>query len=93
MAVKGDEMNLDKYFELPHTPSAFSPVGKLMRRILEESPDISFQDARNLAKEQLLKAGGRRKYQVFTPKQDAKRAARFNAIPETAKSAYPTKEL
>lgn len=84
-------MNLDQYFEMPTTPSKGSPVGLLMQRILEESPDLTFEDARALAHAQMLKASGRRVYRVTTPAEDKKRAAsrpsRVDGTPETAIAA------
>jgi len=64
-----------------------------MQRIIAESPEISFEEARKLAKEQLLKAVGRKRYYVTTPKQDKARAESFNrrvdAVLESGKSGRP----
>lgn len=79
LSVCPDELKaLDEYFEMPSTPSKESPVGLLMQRILEESPDLSLEDARNLAQAQLVKASGRRVYKVTTPAQDKESRERFS---------------
>lgn len=76
---------------LSELPEVNSPLGMLMQRILEESPELSFEQAREAARNQLHKCAGRKYYRVTTPKQDArsiaslKRAA--NATRETAISA------
>jgi hypothetical protein len=82
---------IDQYFQVQDTPSKQSPVGLLMQRILEETPDLSFEDARKLAQTQLVKAGGRRVYRVTTPAQDRQSAESFrrrsNPTSETAIAA------
>jgi len=51
------------YCDLADTPSRNSPVGQsLMRRILDESPAMTFEQARELANQQLSKAAGRKNY-------------------------------
>jgi hypothetical protein len=50
-----------------------------MRRILDESPDLAFGQAKQLAQMQLLKAAAKRNYRVTTPKQDEERAKRVAA--------------
>src|SRR5215469_7291002 len=71
-------------------PEPESPVGSLMQRIWEESPDLSFEECRQLAQRQLLKAAGRKNYRVTTPGQDAANLRRMNprvdATRESAKS-------
>ena len=54
-----------------------SPVGSLSERILAESPELSPEEIVQLARNQLLKAAGRKKCRVTTPKQDAASLARF----------------
>src|SRR5215470_17150721 len=70
-----------------------SPVGLLMQRIIAESLEISFEEARKLAKEQLLKAAGRKRYYVTTPGEDARErqrmARRVNPVLESGKSGHP----
>lgn len=84
-------MNLGEYFQMQNTPSKESPVGLLMQRVLEESPDLSFEEARNLAQTQLVKASGKRIYRVSTPGQDKERAEsfrrRFNPTPQMGTAA------
>ena len=63
-------MTLDEYFQMRDTPMKQSPVGLLMQRILEETPDLSFEDARRLAQTQLVKASGKRNYTPRTPGQE-----------------------
>ena len=82
-------MNLDEYFDLPDSPAAKSPAAALMRRILEEKPSMSIDEARQVAHNQLLKAAGRKNYRVSTPSQDEKRFARFDATLKSGKTAYP----
>ena len=74
-------------FDLAATPSRNSPVGSLMRRILDESPDLTFEQGRQLAQAQLLKAAGKRNYRVTTPKEDRQTVERFRKI------VNPTLEL
>jgi hypothetical protein len=68
-----------------------------MRRILDESPELSFEEARQLARTQLLKASARRNYRVTTPKQDKERAEQFrksvNATRESGKNTHPSQEV
>ena len=64
-------------FDLAATPSRNSPVGSLMRRILDESPDLTFEQAKQLARPQLLKASAKRNYRVTTPKQDKETVEQF----------------
>lgn len=81
---------LERYFSLPSSPEPKSPMGELMRRILADDPGLSFEQARSLARKQLLKAAGRKNYRVTTPRQDEVAAermkARVNPTPETAKT-------
>jgi hypothetical protein len=81
---------LSVYFDLPSGPERGSPLGVLMRRIVAESPEIGFGEARRLASKQLWKAAGRKRYNVTTPRQDKARAERLkaqvNATLETAKT-------
>jgi len=77
-------MTLKEYFALPGSPAPKSPVGSLMQRILAESPEFSFEDARQLARNQLFKAAGRKNYRITTPKQDEARAKGVKAFREKA---------
>jgi hypothetical protein len=65
-----------------------------MRRILDESPDLTFEQARQLTQQQLLKAAAKRNYRVTTPKQDVETAKRFkrrvNPTQESGKNAHPS---
>ena len=45
--------------------------------ILDESPELSFEEARQLARTQLLKAAGKKNYRVTTPKEDRQTVERF----------------
>src|SRR5215469_3420939 len=65
------------YFDLAAMPSRNSPAGSLMRRILDESPDLTFEQAKQLTQPQLLKAAAKRNYRVTTPRQDEETAKRF----------------
>jgi hypothetical protein len=83
-------------FDQAAAPSRNSPVGSLMRRILDESPDLTFEQAKQRARTQLLKAAAKRNDQVTTPKQDRQRAEQFrksvNAIRESGKHTHPSEE-
>ena len=59
-----ERQNLSEWFAMPDTPAVGSPVGKLMRTILEKNPGISFEDARTEAKALLWQAAGRKVYRV-----------------------------
>ena len=74
-------MPLDEYFKQTDTPSRGSPVGLMMERILNESPELDFETCRKMAQEQLLKAAKRKSYRPQTPKQEAKRLERFKRRP------------
>ena len=65
------------YFDQAATPSRNSPVGSLMRRILDESPDLTFEQAKQLAQTQLLKGSAKRNYRVTTPGQDKETVEQF----------------
>jgi hypothetical protein len=43
------ELTAIDYFDRADTPSRNSPVGSLMRRIMAESPELRFEQARQLA--------------------------------------------
>jgi hypothetical protein len=89
MALVGPCIFLNN-FDLTDAPSRISPVGSLMRRILDELPDRTFEQARQLANQQLLKAAAKRNYRVTMPRQDKETAERFrkrvNPTPESGKS-------
>lgn len=68
-------MTLQEYFALPNTPSQHSPVGNLMIKILEEDRNLSFEEARKLANEQIQKGARRKNFRVLTPGQEAEQAA------------------
>jgi len=84
------------YFDLATTPSRNSPVGALMRRILDESPDLSLEQAKQLTQQQLLKAAAKRNYRITTPGQDRETAERFrkrvNPTRESGKNTHPGEE-
>jgi hypothetical protein len=81
------------YFDLAATPSRNSPMGSLMQRILAESPELSFEEAHQLARTQLLKAAAKRNYRVTTPKQDKAAVEQFrkrvNPTRESGKNTHP----
>jgi hypothetical protein len=65
-------MELQEYFQLPHTPSKHSPVGFLMVNVLAKNPGMSFDDARTEANRLLDRAAGRKIYsmpRVLSPSQ------------------------
>lgn len=67
-----------------------SPLGRLMLAILEEGSASTLDEARRLARLQLLKAAGRKYYRLTTPQQDKAAAERLkrrvNPTLETAKT-------
>ena len=91
---------LDQYFQRTDTPSANSPVGNLMARILAKFPESSFADARTKAHELLGQAAGRRKYQtpaVLSPEEQERRRAVFDdfkrARPDVSGLDVPTQAV
>ena len=72
-------MTLTEYFALSNTPMPNSPVGRLMQTIVQDEPGINFEEARKQAQECLNRAAGRKSYQVYTPKQEAKQRERLEA--------------
>lgn len=81
------------YFGLPDTPSANSPVGMLMLRVLHKNPGMEFETARLEANRLLETASGKRVYRVptvYSPEEMAERKARMIAAfgkSETAQEA------
>jgi hypothetical protein len=82
---------VQEYFGKTETPSAGSPVGELMVKVLDKNPDIGFWDARLLANALLDKAAGSRVYRfprVLSPEEQAEQKerlrARFTALPKAA---------
>ncbi len=74
---------LKKYFEQTDTPSENSPVGKLMLKILEQCPNLSFEQAREQAHKMLERAAGKWRYalpEVRTPEEEAARQVTFRAL-------------
>jgi len=57
-------MNVETYFAQPDSPSANSPVGKLLVRILAEYPESTFASAREKAHELLAVAAKARVYRL-----------------------------
>ena len=75
-------MTLEEYFEQPDTPSAGSPVGILMVRVLEKFPGISFEEARARANDLLHTVAGWKKYQmpkVLSTEEEAAEKSRWLA--------------
>lgn len=69
--------NLADWFSLAETPTAGSPVGRLIPAVIEKNPGMTFEDARAVASTLLLQAAGRKVYRVprvFSPAE--KEAAR-----------------
>jgi hypothetical protein len=54
--------SIEQYFGRPDTPSAGSPVGILMSKILVKFPGIALDDARAKANELLLDASRRKNF-------------------------------
>lgn len=73
---------MKEYFAGVDTPSENSPVGRLMVKILEQRPNLSYEVAREEANAMLQQAAGRFHYRtpiVLTPEQEADRRARLVA--------------
>jgi hypothetical protein len=66
-------MTLDEYFKRSDTPGANSPVGVLMRRIIDEGTTTDYDKARELANLQLQKAAGKKHFRPQTPKEELER--------------------
>ena len=83
-------------FSRSDAPAKHSPMGKLMARIAAESAGIDFEACRDLARTQLLKVAGRKRYSVTTPRQDRQRASkltpRVNAVLEMAFTGHSTRD-
>ena len=75
-------MDLKQYFKLEDTPSARSPVGQMMTRLLADDPSLTFDAARQLAKNQLLKASARKHYGATTVRQDEIRSTQLRLFRE-----------
>ena len=59
------QTKIQQYFEQPNTPSAGSPVGLVMQRVLVKYPGITLQEARVKAHELLTDAAKRQNYRVL----------------------------
>jgi hypothetical protein len=58
------ERTTQEYFARRDTPAAGSPVGVTMLRLLENSPGMGFEEARERAKVLLLECAGKRVYRA-----------------------------
>ena len=63
------KLTLQEWFKQDDTPSENSPIGKLIVRILEESPEMAFDEARKQANECQQLAARSKQYVLRTPKQ------------------------
>ena len=78
---------LEQYFSLPDTPAHCSPVGKLMVRVLEKNPAMTFEDARRESRRLLDIAAGRKHYSipdVLSLEERATLTARFKQFKKAA---------
>ena len=74
------DTTLEDYFARPDTPSAGSPVGTLMIRVLKKYPDLSHEAARAEARRLLAKAAGRFHFtapRVLSPSEREKQRQRL----------------
>jgi len=74
------KLTLQDWFKQPDTPSANSPVGQMIVKVLEKYPDMSFEEARAEANKLLDQAAGRKNYRipkVYTPDEKAKQLSEF----------------
>lgn len=82
--------SLIEWFAMPDTPAVGSPVGKLMRTIVEKNPGISFEDARAEANALLEQAAGRKVYRtppVLSPAEKEIARERLKAVFKTVERA------
>ncbi len=87
---------LKQYFEQTDTPSEGSPVGRLMVKILEGNPALSFEQAREQAHKMLERAVGKWRYVtpvVRTPEEEAARQARFQSLNARKGSKTPVQHV
>jgi hypothetical protein len=82
---------IQEYLDRPETPSAGSPVGALMFKVLAKNPGMNFVEARTEANVLLDKAAGSRVYRaprVLSPEEQAEQKdrmrARFNPLLKAA---------
>lgn len=76
-------MNIEQYFAQRDTPSAESPVGATMVRVLKHYPALSFDEARVEAQKLLHKAAKARVYRapaVRSAEAEKKRQEGFAAL-------------
>jgi hypothetical protein len=81
---------VEQYFSLPDTPAQRSPVGKLMARVLEKNPAMTFEDARRESHRLLDIGAGRKHYSipaVLSPAERAELTARFKQFKLTREAA------
>jgi hypothetical protein len=97
-------MTLSDYFTKPDKPSANSPVGTIMVKVLEKYPGMSFEDARRKAHCLLLEAAGKNRFvmpKVLSETELAERKERLKtawqprivpnaAISSTTSNAIPS---
>jgi hypothetical protein len=57
-------MTLSQYFAKPDTPSANSPMGTIMVKVLEKYPGITFEDARAKAHCLILESAGKKRFNL-----------------------------
>lgn len=78
-------MNLKEYFAEVESPSANSPVGKLMEKLIEKNPGMGFEEARLEANRLLDKAAGRKKYtlpKIYSPAEMEANKVRLRKLSE-----------
>ena len=74
---------LEIYFAQPNTPSADSPVGTLMARLLEKNPGMALGEAKAEAHNLLDRAAKSKNYKfpiVLSPEEKAEAAARLREM-------------
>jgi hypothetical protein len=89
-------MNIAEFFALPDSPSAGSPVGSLIVRIVAKYPAMSFADARTEAKRLLGKAAGAKYYctpRVLSAEEKKASRERFQEVNDKRRRAQNTPVL
>jgi len=79
-----------EYFARLETPSAGSPVGTLVVRIIDKNPNLGLEEARAQANAMLEKAAGRKTYsvpRVYSPEERRARVEQFRMLSTLRKAA------
>jgi len=84
------EGKLEAYFAQADTPGANSPIGKLMVKVLEKFPTLTFEQTRTKANELQTEAAGKRKYVAPAVLTDEEQATRRKALKARFQRSKPS---